>query len=131
MFCLENQNCSGFYNKLIQEKKECVNDCKIDNIYKYESNNKCYKETQNKTDLVNEMKKQLINEINTTEIENGNDKEIEEENIITTTANQKNSENKNKTTIDLGECEYKLKSHYNISLNDSLYIIKLDKKKKE
>ena len=129
MFCLESKNCSGLYDKLIQEKSECINDCKRDDIYKYELDNQCFKDCPNKTNLVSEITKQLINEINTTEIENGNDKEIEEENIITTlttTANQKSSENKNKTTIDLGECEYKLKSHYNISLNDFLYIIKLD-----
>ena len=47
---------------------------------------------------------------------------------LTTTSNQKNNENINKTTINLGECEYKLKWYYNISLNDSLYIVKLDVK---
>ena len=64
-------------------------------------------------------------------MENGNDEEIKEENIIitlTTTLNQKNNENINKTTINLGECESKLKWYYNISINDSLYMIKLDKK---
>ena len=109
MFCLESKNCSGLYDKLIQEKKECINDCKRDDIYKYELDNQCFQDCPNKTNLVSEITKQIISEINTTEIENGNDKEIEEENIITTlttTANQKNSENKNKTTIDLGECEY-------------------------
>ena len=131
LFCLDNQNCSGLYNKLIPEKKECINDCKRDDIYKYELDNRCYKECPNKTNLVNEMINQIIDEINMTEIESGNDKEIQEENIITTlttTKNQKNSYNKNqnKTAIDLGECEFKLKSHYNISLNDDLYIIKLD-----
>ena len=31
-----------------------------------------------------------------------------------------------KIIINLGECEYRLKEHYNISINDTLYIIKLD-----
>ena len=84
MFCLESQNCSGLYDKLIQEKKECINDCKRDDIYKYELDNQCFKDCPNKTNLVSEITKQLISEINTTEIENGNDKEIEEENIKTT-----------------------------------------------
>ena len=84
MFCLESQNCSGLYDKLIQEKKECINDCKRDDIYKYELDNQCFQDCPNKTNLVSEITKQLISEINTTEIENGNDKEIEEENIKTT-----------------------------------------------
>ena len=130
-FCLPNQKCSGFYNKLIKEKNECINDCRRDETFKYELNNQCYKECQNKTNLISEITKQLIHEINITELKAGNDKEIEEENIVTTlttTANQKINKNNNKTSINLGECEYKLKSHYNISLNDSLYLIKLDVK---
>ena len=49
---------------------------------------------------------------------------------LTTTDNQKNEEkNKNKTTINLGQCEYELKTCNNISINDSLFIIKTDIKK--
>ena len=69
--------------------------------------------------------------INDSDIE----KSIEGENNIllalTTTNNQKKNEVKNKSTINLGECEFKLKDNYNISYNDSLYIIKLDVKIKE
>ena len=32
----------------------------------------------------------------------------------------------NTTNIDLGKCETKLKNHYNISENESLYILKID-----
>ena len=32
------------------------------------------------------------------------------------------------TTIDLGECEYKIKDEYNIPKNKSLYILKIDVK---
>ena len=45
---------------------------------------------------------------------------------ITTTKNQKNQINTNTTTIDLGHCETKLKEEYNISMNESLYILKID-----
>ena len=38
------------------------------------------------------------------------------------------NQNKNITTINLGKCEKKLKEEYNISLNDSLYIFKIDTK---
>jgi len=34
----------------------------------------------------------------------------------------------NKTSINLGECENKLKNVYNISTNNSLYILKIEKK---
>jgi len=40
--CTENPNCPENYNKLITEKNKCINDCKRDNIYKYEYNNFCY-----------------------------------------------------------------------------------------
>ena len=129
MFCLES--CSGLYNKLIKEKNECIDDGKRDDIYKYKYENQYNIICINKTILVIEHIYQLINEINKTKLENGNDEEIKEENIIitlTTTLNQKNNENINKTTINLGECESKLKWYYNISINDSLYMIKLDKK---
>ena len=93
----------------------------------------------NTTDIINNniseaiiiKKEELIKNyknINDSDIE----KSIEGENNIllalTTTNNQKKNEVKNKSTINLGECEFKLKDNYNISYNDSLYIIKLDVK---
>ena len=45
---------------------------------------------------------------------------------ITTTQNQKNNINNNMTRIDLGKCEALLRNYYNISINDSLYIKKID-----
>ena len=63
-----------------------------------------------------------------TEINNGNDKKIFEKNsiiILTSTSNQKNNENENNITMDLGECENILKDDYNISANDSLYILQI------
>ena len=46
--------------------------------------------------------------------------------ILTTTYEQKyNEDNNNDITIDLGECENILKDEYNISKNDSLYILQI------
>ena len=45
---------------------------------------------------------------------------------IITTKNQIKQLNDNITTIDLGKCEYKLKKIYNIPINDSLYLLKID-----
>ena len=44
--CLEERNCPQNYNKLIKEKNKCIDDCKKDDIYKYEYNNICYKDIQ-------------------------------------------------------------------------------------
>ena len=100
MICLDN--CSGIYNKLIKEKSECINDCKRDDIYKYELENQCYKNYSDKANFVNEQIFQLINEIKKTKLENGNDEEIKKKNIkitFTSTKNHKNNKNINKTTI--------------------------------
>ena len=45
---------------------------------------------------------------------------------LTSTQNQKLNQDKNVTTINLGMCEDKLREYYNISHNDSLYILKID-----
>ena len=41
--CTENDECPEKYNKLILDKKKCINDCKNDNIYQYEFENQCLK----------------------------------------------------------------------------------------
>jgi len=69
------------------------------------------------------------NGFNRTNIDNGNDFILNKNNIcytITSTINQKNNENKNVSTINLRECENRLKEKYNISKNDSLYLLKVD-----
>ena len=48
---------------------------------------------------------------------------------ITSTENQNFNKNKNLTSIILGDCEKKLKESYNISINNSLIIYKMDVKK--
>ena len=83
----------------------------------------------NKNDKIINIINILISQANKTNIDNYNIQEIREENIfitLTSTYNQKYNENKNKTTIDFGKCENILKKEYNISYNDSLYVIKLD-----
>ena len=41
--CTEKNECPEKYNKVILDKKKCINDCKKDNTYKYEFNNQCLK----------------------------------------------------------------------------------------
>ena len=210
------ENCSGIYNKLIIEKKRCIDDCKNDDIYKYEYNNICYKKCPNGTifnqknnicleeqniqstiiftsenynyyfstdkmikndsinyflisDIIEEsnismeinksdnditiktnsnsyiynidiynnkineaifdnIKQNLLNDFN--KVTEERDLELETKNILitmTNTHNQKYNLNPNKTIINLGDCETKLKELYNISNEESLYILKIDK----
>ena len=43
-FCTKTLECPKQYNKLIEEKRQCINKCEGDEEYKYEFRNKCYKE---------------------------------------------------------------------------------------
>ena len=71
----------------------------------------------------------ILNSLNTTDIDSGLDMVHYEDDVIfmlTTTFNQKNNEYSNTSVIDLGECESKVREAYNISRNDSIYILKID-----
>ena len=83
---------------------------------------------ENKTEKIKNIINNLINDFNMTEIDDGKDKKIIDGNkiiILTSTINQKNNENINNITMDLGRCEKNLKSDYSISNNDSLYILQI------
>ena len=152
--CLNNSQCPKEYNKKIPNKKQCINNCTKDNLYKYEHNNICYNKcpentlsnkyyqceeiinmlnssTENQTKFVENIKKELLNRVNIIDINEGNDLKLTQNDILitfTSTLNQKEEiNNKNKTVINLGECETKLKNNYNIPTSNPLYIFKLDK----
>ena len=188
-YCTEEQKCPIEYNKLKIENNECIEDCKIDNLYKYEFQKKCYSKCPNNTilseskdyycepqcskefpfelvttqqcvsncsisdrqnnlciinyisedkeesvsvkdEVISNIREDLTNNFNTSDIDEAGDIIIEEKGMkvtITSTENQKeNEKNPNITTIDLGECETKLKEYYKIPLDKSLYILKLD-----
>ena len=40
--CTNSLDCPNEYNKLILDKKECINECKNDNKYRYEFRKRCY-----------------------------------------------------------------------------------------
>lgn len=52
-FCTENLQCPDAYNKLILEKKECINECYEDEIYKYEFKKRCHVECPKDTNEIN------------------------------------------------------------------------------
>ena len=73
----------------------------------------------------------IINNLNLNKLKNDgitiNEDKEGIEYTITTTFNQKNKvKNRNKTTINLGDCQTKLKEKYNISENETLCILKID-----
>ena len=87
------------------------------------------KEDREKQDNILRNIQNNIYKLNTTDIDRGIDMAYFKEKTtytITSTKNQKNNKDNNVSTIDLGECETKLKLAYNISINDSLYIFKVD-----
>ena len=53
--CTENSGCPEKYNKLIIDKAKCIDDCKKDDIYKYEFKNDCYNKCPENT-YTNETK---------------------------------------------------------------------------
>ena len=55
-FCTENYYCPKDVNLVIEDKNQCVYDCKIDNIYRYQYNGECLKECppQTKSNSLNQ-----------------------------------------------------------------------------
>ena len=104
------------------------NECKL-NI---ESNNENDSfEAQEK--MVENIREEITNSLDISVIGGGKDILIQEKDITVTITNSDNQKNQlntktNSTSIDLGECETKLKEYYNISKNESLYILKMDVK---
>ena len=149
-FDIENLNKTNelfFYNDsdYFSDAKEAVNDFSEDIGNKtndISENKKCWGDlinnkffcSQNINDInefVDIIRKYFINELNISYLNEGNDIETEKENIlimITTTINQNNHLDDNKTSIILGECEKKLKNFYNISYKDPLYLFKTEVK---
>jgi dihydroxyacetone kinase DhaKLM complex PTS-EIIA-like component DhaM len=89
-----------------------------------------FKETKkiNITESLQTIINNFVKNINLTDINNGIDKKTKSNNsfiVFTSTINQKNNEDKSNITMNLGQCETKLKNSYNISENEPLYIIEV------
>ena len=113
-----------------------------------ESDNQCYHKLENKeqfyseninhinhtNDSLNFFLENFVDNLDLSDLSQGKDEEMRKNNIFIsfTTLNKKNNySDDNKININLKKCEKILKDFYNISYNDSLYIliveIKLDK----
>ena len=85
-----------------------------------------------KENIINEPLENLINllfeDLNLDYIDDGIDKKIIEKNMViklTSTQNQKKYEDNYSISMDLGQCENILKDEYNISNNNSLYLLQI------
>ena len=137
--CPEN-TCFDMYSNELNKCINIIGDMKVYNgicvfsngqiIYEI-GNNISENIFHNKSKTVEIIINNLLNEKNILNVINYKDLEILIENnsikiTLTTSKNQKNNENINKTSINFGECESKLKNEYNISLNSSLYITMIE-----
>ena len=153
-FCTQNFSCPKDYRILVEDLKECVNDCSKVPLYKYELRQRCYKDcpkntyktkrnkcfefnfdNPNKTNLFQNIKNITFNELDISDVNKGIDLEIDTNYFLISLTNNFNQmknfkENKNKTIINLQQCEERLKSVNNIPQDISLYILKLDLEEK-
>ena len=137
-FCLDNNNtisnCILYKNKYnISEDNEGIskpNNTK-DNSEEYNTNE--YNTEEYKSEYIKELFTKIKEDYLTANY-NGENIIIEKGNIIfqlSTLESQKNNNNPNVSSIDLGECENILKSEYNIPNEQSLLIIKNDIKNQD
>ena len=53
--CTSEDKCPEEYSKLIVKERICIDDCRNDNIYKYEYDNKCYDSCPENTFLLSNV----------------------------------------------------------------------------
>ena len=112
--CTENDSCPKKYNTLIFEKKECI-DNSLEVLYTIIDN------------IVNNF---TFGSYNTSYLYQGIDDIIFHNDAssltITKIEYQKNNENNYTSTIDLGDCKQNIRKYYNLSDNETIYILKKD-----
>ena len=122
---------SNSYNSYFIEKTEdIINNIQskslTSNIIITEFNSHNSIELEKEAELNISFIEKFIKEINISEIDNGSIKTLEKNNLLfllTSTYNQNLEKYQNDVSIDLKECDYILKDNYNISYNNSLYIL--------
>ena len=139
--------CPEQFNKIINEKKKCINECKNDDTYRYEYNNICFQDCPtesrflfnyycideiitNQTTYLQLIKNKVIKVVNIEDLDN--DLNFMNRGVaytVSTTSNQnRNLLMNNVTSVNFGDCINKLKDKYNISKDEeeNLYILKID-----
>ena len=132
--CTANFSCPNEYPLLIKNEMECVKyDIRV--IIKNFLNNEIDSTIiSNEEEYYDSILKIIENEFTSqnydiSKLDNGENDVINYEKMIITLSryeNQWKNKKNNLTRIDLGECEFLLRKYYKLSLNDSLYIKKID-----
>ena len=112
---------------------EIKNETILTNSYSNDITNKIENYLINEAnDIIISYFDELFDGLNLIEINNGNDKTINKDDstfIFTSSKNQKNNKENKKITMDLGQCENIIRSVYNISQNNPIYIFQTISKK--
>ena len=125
---ISTQKCADICSIKDRQKGLCKNNYQpkdeetVDN-----DNNNINKKIEDKA--VENIQEEITRGFDTNELDKGENIIIKQKDstvTISTTENQKNEKSKNISTVNLGECENKIKDEYNIPRNKSLYILKLD-----
>ena len=132
-----NKITTDYYSTIILDKinlTEFINNSTLLNKYIVDKilNNDFKNETLTPEQIIDAYKK--IKEEFLTKEYDGNPKVITTENVvyqISTFEYQKDNEAQNISSIDLGDCQNKLKTIYNIRPNDSLLVFKVDYKSED
>ena len=122
--------------KTFKNYKESIDISELANIKRVnyiDEANQLISNSKDNNELITNLNKFISNSINIDYIDENNELIIPKNEMVitfTSTEIQKNNENSNYTTINLGECENILKKYYNISEESKLYILKIDKEQK-
>ena len=125
--------CKTNGNEKINNCLKCKEECTYEIItsplyYKNYYKNYPFNNITSEINIITNIIEYLILNININNIDDGNYIIINVKNkqiIFTSTLNQKNNKEENNITLNLGHCENILKNKYNISKNDSLYILQI------
>ena len=121
------KSCNSSGNETLHNCIECKEEYEFE--FEVSDYKNCFTDINNYiTNKTEYMINNLIKKLDISDIDSGNDKKIKDKNtsiIMTSTKNQKKNENEEMVTIDLCGCEDILKNEYNISKNDSLYILQI------
>ena len=133
-YCTNTLNCTNEYPKLKPNSRECTDMIDAGDIMANIVPEEAGESKLQKINYYNNLIQYIDNsftspQYDTSNIENGKDEIIKTDQMtvtFTTTENQKNNLYNNMTSIDLGECETLLRDFYHLSINETLYIKKMD-----
>ena len=131
-----NNDYAVVNTKTFENYKESIDISELANIKKskyIDEANELISNSKDNNELITNLNKFISNSLNIDNIDENNELIIPKDDMVitfTSTEIQKNNENSNYTTINLGDCENILKKYYNISEESKLYILKIDKEQK-